>query len=469
MRVKVLPAHRTAMRGLRRASAAAVFGAVTLLSAGTAVAESLTDTFIQAYNASPILDQQRLLLRTLDEDVAVAVSAMRPVVSGQANITETFNDDGNSSTGGSLSLILDYTLADGGQRLMRIGAAKEAVLAARYGLVQQEQQILLNAADAYLGLLQALRNVDLRESNLRLLQQQLQAARDRFEVGEVTRTDVTIAQARLASAQSLLANARGQVDIQRETYRLVTGTLPTGRLLAPPPPPQLPSSVEQAQALALQVNPTIIALQHEVVAATLLADAAEADRLPSVGLRGTLGDSRQNGTTGSLSITGTVPIYNGGRLSALNRRAIANAQATRSELAQQARAVTEGVGRSWALLRIARAQITASQQQVRSAQLAFEGFREEAQLGARTTLDVLDAEQELLDARTSALEAEIDAQLAVYQVLAAIGLMTTDHLGLNVRRYDPTQYYNSVSNAPAISPSEQGGRLDSVLRRFGRN
>lgn len=456
--------------GVKRTLGALAIGTILGMSSGAALAESLTDTFIQAYRNSPLLEQQRYLLRTLDEDVAIAVSALRPSVNAQASYSKTVTDTVATSTGGSLSLILDYTLLDGGQRLMRIGAAKEAVLAGRYNLIEQEQTILLNAASAYLDLLQALRNVDLRESNLRLLEQQLRAARDRFEVGEVTRTDVTIAEARLAAAQSLLANARGQVDIQREIYRLVTGELPTGTLETPPPSPQLPPSLDRAQALALQVHPSITALQHEVVAATLLANAAESDRLPSLALDGSLGQSSSVGNlSSSLSVTGTVPIYNGGRLSALNRKAIANAQATRAQLAQQARSVTNGVGNAWSLLQIARAQITASQQQVRSARLAFEGFREEALLGARTTLDVLDAEQELLDARTSALQAEIDALLAVYQVLASIGLMTTEHLGLNVERFDPTDYYNQVSNAPAISPSAQGGRLDSVLRRFGRN
>ncbi|MGB3556712.1 MAG: TolC family outer membrane protein [Jannaschia sp.] len=455
-----------------RALRIAAVGAVMSLAAlpGGARAESLTDAFIQAYRASPLLQQQQYLLRALDEDVAVAVSALRPTVNAQASYGKRVTDGLPTSTSGSLQLVLDYTLLDGGQRLLRIGAAKEAVLAGRYRLIQQEQQVLLDTASAYLNLLQALRNVDLREGNLGLLQQQLRAARDRFEVGEVTRTDVTIAESRQAAAQSLLANARGQVDIQREVYRLVTGTLPTGRLQGPPPSPELPPSLDRAQALALQVHPLITAQQHDVVAATLIADATEADRLPTIGLEGRVGqNSSLERLDGSLTIQGNIPIYTGGRLSALQRRAIANAQATRSGLEQQARLITNGVGNAWALLQIANAQIVASRQQVRSAQLAFEGFREEALLGARTTLDVLDSEQELLDARTDALQAEIDSQLAVYQVLASIGLLTTDHLGLSVQRFDPSEYYNAVANAPAVSPSAQGGRLDNVLRRFGRN
>ncbi|MEM9796545.1 MAG: TolC family outer membrane protein [Pseudomonadota bacterium] len=448
------------------------------------MAESLSDAMVQAYDSSPLLEQQRALLRATDEDVAVAVSALRPIVSGQASYSKTLTitderptlfssgdlgRDRSTTTSSSLALILQYTLLDGGQRYLRLSAAKEAVLATRFGLVQQEQAVLLDAVSAYLNLRLAVLTVDVRENNVRLITQQLRAAEDRFEVGEVTRTDVALAQSRLASARSLLAAARGQVDVARENYRLTVGVLPTGVLQAPPAPPALPPSVDRAQALALQIHPLILSGQHEITAAVLLADAAEADRLPSIDLEGQLSYSRPDTSTANIGLVGRVPIYNGGRLSALNRAAIANAQATRAALNQQSRVIVDGVGAAWAALEIARAQIVASREGVRAAELAFEGFREEALLGARTTLDVLDSEQELLDARTAVLEAETDAQLAVYQVLASIGLLTTDHLGLTVERYDPTEYYRAVSNAPAISPEGQGGRLDRVLRRFGRN
>ncbi|MFO6463061.1 TolC family outer membrane protein [Jannaschia sp. KMU-145] len=456
------------IRTIRRLAGACAIAVFAL----PAAAETLTDTLIRAYRSSPQLEQQRYLLRATDEDVAVAVSALRPSVDFQSQYSTTYRDTGfgaATTTGASLGLVLNYTILDGGQRHLRIGAAKEAVLAARYGLVQQEQSVLLAAAEAYLNLRLAVRTVDVRANNVRVINQQLAAARDRFEVGEVTRTDVAIAQSRLATSQSQLAAARGQVDIAREVYRLAVGELPTGTLAAPPQPPALPANVERAQTLALQVHPLILSGQHEVTAGRLLAEAAEADRLPSISLRSDLTYARPDTTSLGATITGNVPIYSGGRLSALNRQAIARAQATRSELAQTGRAVTENVGRAWAGLQIAQAQITATRQGVTSAQLAFDGFREEASLGARTTLDVLDAEQELLDARTALLQAESDAQVAVYRVLTAMGLMTTDHLGLSVERYAPEAYYNLVSNAPAISPSEQGGRLDRVLRRFGRN
>lgn len=453
----------------------AVAGAVAMamaVSASAASAETLADALVQAYRSSPLLEQQRLLLQVQDDDVAVAVSALRPTVNGSFSYDKTYvsTDLGNATTTNSaLGLVLDYTLIDGGQRSFRIGAAKEGVLAARYRLLQSEQEVLLNAVGAYLNLRLALLTVDVRESNARLLGEQLRAARDRFEVGEVTRTDVAIAEARLASARSLLAAARGTVDIQREAYRLAIGVLPTGVLASPPAAPDLPPTADRAQALALQVHPLITAGQHDIAGLKLLADAAEADRLPSIGLQGRVNYARPDTTQAQVGIQGTVPIYNGGRLSALNRQAITRAAAAQSDLNQTARSITDGVGRAYALLAIAQAQIVATREGVRSSRLAFEGFQEEALLGARTTLDVLDAEQELLDARVAQLEAETDAQLAGYQVLAAVGLLTTDHLGLSVQRYDPTDYYRSVSNAPYVSPSERGSRLDNVLRRFNRN
>lgn len=451
--------------------------ALALVLALPVAAESLSDALIEAYRSSPTLEQQRFLLRGTDEDVAVAVSALRPTVNFEAQFSKStaFRDfqRQTTSTQSSLALILDYTLADAGQRHIRLAAAKEGVLAARFRLVNFEQSVLLDAASAYLNLRLAALSVDVRESNVRLIGQQLQAARDRFEVGEVTRTDVALADSRLATARSLLAAARGQVDVSREQYRLAVGRLPIGALQAPPTLPELPPSVDRAQQLALQVHPLISAGQHDVTALTLLADARAADRLPSVGLGGSISTTRGQNENATIGVTGRVPIYTGGRLPALQRQAIALSQASRSELGQTSRIVVEGVGRTWAALNVARAQVVATRQGVRSAQLAFEGFREEALLGARTTLDVLDAEQELLNARIDLLQAETDAQLAVYSVLAAIGLLTTEHLGLSVERYDVTEYYNAVSNAPR-TPIERegaarGNRLDSVLRRFGRN
>ena len=469
----------------RTAAAAALVGAATLGTV-SAQAQSLTDAMILAYDSSPLLDQQRNLLRAQDEGVATAVAALRPSLRYQAQVSSGRNvgrvvraQNGNAisrtTNNASASLIANWTLLDGGRRALQVAFRKEAVLAARWGLVDAEQTVLLNAVNAYLELALAVRTVDVRESNLRLITTQLDAARDRFEVGEVTRTDVAIAEARLAAAQSSLAAARGQVDIARETYRFVTGQLPGRSLSGLPPMPALPTSVEQAQALAVQIHPAIKQLQHTVVGRQILVQAQEAGRLPTVDFQVSAGVSDSSGQEDrsdsvSASITGSGPIYTGGRISSGIRAAVAELNADRNSLAQQARLVTQEVGQAWAMLQVAKAQVIASQEQIRSAQLAFEGFREEALLGARTTLDVLDAEQELLDARVARLQAETEAQGALYDVLDAIGLMTVDHLGLDVERYDPTEYYNAVRSAPAtLRSSARGDRLDRVLQRQGRN
>ncbi|WP_308914891.1 TolC family outer membrane protein [Jannaschia sp. LMIT008] len=454
-----------------RLAAAVVGTAMAMAQPMPAWAQSLTDALILAYDSSNILEQQRALLRGLDDDVAVAVAALRPTLSYRGTAGIDYDDVRGNSSNATLGVVLDYTILDGGQRAFRIGAAKEAVLAARWNLVQFEQEVLLLAVDAYLNLVLAARIVDVRESNLRLLDTQLAAARDRFEVGEVTRTDVSIAEARRAAARSALAAARGQVDIQRERYRLATGHLPGANLQGMIPTPELPPTVERAQALAVQINPTIKSSQHDITASRLLVQIADAARRPTLSFQGNAGVASRGVENAGIGLDVRGPIYDGGAISARTRNAIAGLQARQAGLLQQARAVTDNVGQAWAFLQIARAQVIASNEQVRSAQLAFEGFREEALLGARTTLDVLDAEQELLDARTARLEAQTEAELAVYRVMAAIGLLTTDHLGLRVERYDPSRYYNAVRTAPTTRPTQsvQGSRLDRVLQRFGRD
>ena len=460
------------MKPFRTAAATAI----ALCLAAPTFAQTLSDALVQAYRSSPILEQQRFLLRATDEDVAIAVSALRPIINFQASIDQNLDSTEfagtQTSADASLALVLDYTLVDGGQRHLRINAAKESVLGARFGLIQFEQTVLLDAVTAYLNLRLAARIIDVSESNLRLLTQQLQAAEDRFEVGEVTRTDVALAQSRLAASRSALAAARGDLDIAREAYRLAVGELPSSTLSGSVATPELPPSVERAQALSLQIHPLISQQQHAITSLTLLANATAADRLPTVALNSTLSRFSTRSDSLSVGITGSVPIYTGGQLPAIQRQAVAQAQAARADLGQISREIVNGVGNAWAGLEVARAQIIATREGVRAAQLAFEGFREEALLGARTTLDVLDAEQDFLDAQVDLLQAENDAQVAVYNVLAAVGLLTTDHLGLSVERYNPADYFNAVSKAPQTTQIERttrGGRLDSVLQRFRRN
>ncbi|MFN3575502.1 MAG: TolC family outer membrane protein [Tabrizicola sp.] len=448
---------------------------VLALSAVVAVpegrAETLTDALIAAYNNSNLLDQNRAVLRAADEDVAVAVSSLRPVVSytlqgawQRADITTTLGPSVSEGLSASLSLSAELTLLDFGRRRIGIDIARESVLATRQALIDVEQNVLLAAVSAYVDVRLAQEVVALRQSNLRLITQELRAARDRFDVGEITRTDVSIAEARLAASRAALAAAEGQLKIAREAYKAATGAYPHN-LAALPKAPALPRTLEEAQAVARATHPLLRQAQHQVTIADLQVELAKANRMPTVGAGATWRTDDNDQQSQSLGLTMNQTIYAGGRLSALQRKALAGKDSARAGLQQTAVGILQNVGVAWANLSVAAASIEASDLQIRAAQAAFDGVREEAAAGTRTTLDVLNAEQELLDARNARLEAEAQRYVAVYQVLATMGLLTVDHLKLGIPTYDPEAYYGAVRNAPAHSA--QGKKLDRILEKIG--
>jgi outer membrane protein len=434
------------------------------LMGGAARAETLTDTLIAAYQNSDLLEQNRAVLRAADENVAQAVSTLRPVVSFVAKGTHV-ETSGASTDSASLTLSASLSLYEGGDNKLAIEAAKEGVLATRASLLSLEQNVLLGAVQAHMQMRSALENVQLSQSNVRLIQEELRAARDRFEVGEVTRTDVSIAEAALAAARSGLVAAQGNLAAAREAFKLAVGRYP-GTIAGTPRVPKLPATLKAARDIGLRSHPDVVGAQHNVSLAELNVARAKTARRPSItaGLSYSIDDHGDDSSTLSLQLT--QPIYQGGRLISLERQAVNNREASRSNLHQTVRLVDQAVANSWANLAVARAQIQASDEQIRAAQLAFEGTKEEAKLGSRTTLDVLDAEQDLLDARAARIEAEVNQYVAVYSVLAAMGLMTVDHLQLGIPTYDPEAYYNTVKSAP-LSP--RGAQLDRVLKSLGKS
>jgi outer membrane protein len=434
-------------------------------------AETLADALIAAYDTSNLLDQNRAVLRAADEDVAVAVSSLRPVVSyalqGQwqrADITTLLGPSVSEGLSASLTLSADLTLFDFGRRQIGIDIARESVLATRQALVEVEQNVLLSAVRAYVDVRLAQEVVALRQSNLRLITQELRAARDRFDVGEITRTDVSIAEARLAASRASLASAEGQLMIAREAYKAATGAYPHS-LAVLPRVPALPRTLEEAQGVARATHPLIRQAQHQVTVAEFQVAAAKAERMPTIGAGVTLRTDDDDQQSQTLGLTMGQTLYAGGRLSALQRKALAGKDAARAGLQQTAVGVVQNVGVAWANLAVASASIEASDLQIRAAQAAFDGVREEAAAGTRTTLDVLDAEQELLNARNARLEAEAQRYVAVYQVLSTMGLLTVDHLQLGIPTYDPEAYYGAVEKAP--SHSAQGKKLDRILDKIG--
>ena len=461
----------------RWACAVALSGLVATFPAPSK-AESLAETLVAAYENSGLLTQNRALLRAADEDVAAIVSELRPILNWSSDITRDFGRartaqgvGPTTNTDIGVALSLDLLLYDFGQTRFRIDAAKESVLATRQLLRDIEQQVLLRAVTAFLDVRRNGEFVELRENNLRLLRQELRAARDRFEVGEVTRTDVAQAEARLAEARSGLATAQGNLQQAIEEFRAAVGRSP-GSLAAPRALPTLSETVADSRAIALRNHPRILEARHQVAAAELTILAADAAMRPSVSLSGRTGlredfDSDDFSRTGSVGVNVTGPIYRGGLLSSAKRSAMAQRDARRGNLHTVQLSISQDVGNAYANLRAAQAVQRSSREQVRAARVAFEGVREEAKLGARTTLDVLNAEQSLLDAQTNLISADTDVFIAAYNVLASIGQLTAKDLNLDVQTYDPAAYYNLVKDAPVpISP--QGEKLDRVLRAIGK-
>lgn len=471
-----------------RAIAGGTLAKVVALTAGIALsalpvrtgwADNLTDAFIGAYNTSGLLEQNRALLRAADEDVAIALSALRPIINWTAQVSQDVN---RISSGGVVTnteptdfftgLTLNQLIYDGGATLLGKQSAQETVLATRQSLIDIEQQILFRATTAYLSVLLQEETVQIRQNNVDLSSEELRASQDRFEVGEVTRTDVALSEAQLASSRADLADAKGDLSTAQAEYVNAVGKQ-SGKTQGQPSLPALPRSESEAQGVARQNHPAILSAQHQVRALDLLVQQQRANLGPNVNLNASAGltesldddDSLENAT---ISLNFNQPIYSGGGLAAAVRRAMATRDSSRANLLNVQKDITQGVTDAYVRFQTATASLTASTERVRASEVAFDGIREEATLGARTTLDVLAAQQDLLDAQLAEIASRTERSLAAYQLLVAQGLLTAERLGLAVQIYDPTLYYNLVKKAPT-QVSKQSRDLDRVLKALRRD
>jgi len=438
-----------------------------IVGAGAASADTLRQALIKAYNNSGLLEQNRAVLRAADEDVAQAAATLRPVFNWSAGVTHNFSN--TDSTSQSLALSAEMTIYDGGSNKFAIEATKETVLATRQSLISVEQNVLLDAVQAYMDVRRETETVALRQNNLRVIQEELRAAQDRFDVGEVTKTDVALAEARLASSLAQLEAAKGAIQQAKARYKQAVGVNANG-LSTPPSLPKLPASAEAAQSVAIRNHPAMRQIQHTIKAADLNIARAKTASGPTATIGGSYGIARTNSSKatepGSISFNIRGPIYTGGNIPSVIRKAQAQKEAQVANLHVSKRQIEQATATSYALLDMARASRKATEEQIRASQVAFDGTKEEATLGARTTLDVLNAEQDLLNAKASLITALVDEQVAAYRLLAQMGQLTVDHLNLPVQKYDPDAYYNHVKDAPAAS--DQGKALDRVLKALGQ-
>ncbi len=436
--------------------------------ARSASAETLADAFVAAYGNSNLLEQRRALLRAADEDVAQTAATLLPVANfvSRANMSgpEPIRDDSHWS--GSLAVSMDLTVFDNGVTRLAAEAAKETVLGLRAALLQVEQQILLDTVQAYMEVIRATRSVPLQENNVQLITQELRAARDRFDVGEATRTDVSIAEARLSAARGNLAAAEGDLEVARETYRSVVGEYPDD-LEWPKAPPVTDGSEEDARGVAVRNHPLIKEAQHSVNSAEANVRRARAAQGLTVDTSLSLSINEQSDHSYGASLSASLPLYRGGWASAL-RQVEANREAARAALLKSVVDVEFGVGSAWSRLQVSIARIEASERQVTASELAYNGVREEARFGSRTTLEVLNAEQELLDARSNLIGAEVEQYVLWYSLLSAMGKLTVEDLELGVVTYDPADHYDLANPERGSARSERGRGLDRVLEALGR-
>jgi len=438
---------------------------VGLLSTTQAVqADTLKQALELAYANNPGLLAARAQLRATDETVPIALSGWRPSVTVNGNVTRARNESiiqgpigsGAQFTGGTTlrtsqtaSVGISQPLFRGFSTMADTAAAKASVKAQRARLKSSEQQVLLAAASAYFNVLRDIAVVELRTNNVQVLSRQLEATQDRFRVGEITRTDVAQAEARRSASVSARILAEGNLQQSRASYVSVIGKEPEN-LVTPDPLGSLPGSRDEALAVAAEANPTLVAALFTAEAALENIKSTRGDLLPTVTLEGqfskgwdTIADQSESEQASARAVL-TVPLYQGGVVYARLRQAKHTAGQRRLEADQARLDAKEAATSTWEIYQSAKASIASIETQIVASEIALEGVQREAEVGARTVLDVLDAEQELLDARVSLVTAQRDQLVATLQVLSSIGRLTAENIDLNVTIYDAEGHYDDV-------------------------
>ncbi|MBV6656645.1 MAG: TolC family outer membrane protein [Devosiaceae bacterium] len=455
--------------------AAACVGLLTFGTVAPAYSETLAGALVRAYQTNPELNAARAGLRVTDEGVPQALAGYRPTVTGDAstgvNITRTRPDGRPNSTTTTYPTTLGLTVVQplfrGFQTRNSVAQAEASVQAGRAQLLNTEQNIFVSAAQAYMDVLADRSILTLRQQNVSFLEEQVRAAQARFDVGEGTRTDIAQANARRAFALAQVSAARAALTTSNAIYRQVIGTDPS-TLVTPSPFTQgMPRTLRAALDLALSTHPAIEAARANVDVAQSAAAVAEGALLPTLDLQGraqrTWDQGGSDGPNDSFSATLqlNVPIYQGGRASSQVRQSIELVGQRRLELDVTREQVRASVLSAFGGFESARAQIESSELEVAASQVALAGVIEEQRVGQRTTLDVLDTQEDLINARITEVNARRDLVVASYSLASSIGRLTAESLGLRVARYEPAEHYEAVRDAwhGLRTPDGRGGPL----------
>jgi len=435
-------------------------------------AETIGGALVKAYLNNPDINQQRAAVRVSDENISKAAASGLPSVSATASagwsvtqasvVTADGLGDGGTTTTGSNSVLQPQTygvsatqvLYSGNRVSNSVSAAEAGVLGVREQLRNTEQNVLLQALTAYMDVLKDAAIVDLNKNNVDVLKEQLRQTRDRFNVGELTRTDVAQAESSLAGAQATELGAEATLAAVLASYRQAVGDEP--RKLAPvgPVTKPLPKTINEAVSISQTEHPAITASMHGVDAAELQIKINEGALLPTVSVQGQV--TKEYNPASYLSGTQitnetvmaqvNIPIYDGGATYSGIRQA--KEQLSQQELATdlQRDKVRAAVVGAWGANQNSTGIIRAAKAEVTAAEVALAGVREEAKVGQRTTLDVLNAQLALLNARVQLVTAQHDQVVNSYTLLSAIGRLSVENLGLSVVSYDPTVHFNQVRN-----------------------
>lgn len=427
--------------------------------ASGAQAETLAEAIAMAYESNPTLQAQRATQRALDETYVQARTGWRPSITLQATATESElrtpggvpDAIGRRSygprvgEGASTALTINQPIYTGGRVAAAVSAAEADILAGRENLRRIESQVLSNVITAYVDVRRDQQALTIRQENVNVLSRQLDESRARFDVGEITRTDVAQSQARLAAAQSLFTQAQAQLAISRANYAAVVGRNPGDLAPEPSLATLLPSDVDQAFTAAEQNNPQIRAAEFTAQASRARVAGARAERMPRLDLRGTAtlnagdegrGEFEDYSRELVAGATVTVPLFTGGLNNSRVRQTIERNNTDRINIEGARRQVLQNLTQVWNQLTAARANISSTEQQVAAARIAQEGTRQEQQVGLRTTIDVLNAEQELRQAELAQVSARRDEYVAAALVLGNMGRLEARYLTPNVPQYD---------------------------------
>jgi outer membrane protein len=476
---RLIPSMRSAVstrwsaypRPVLAATAGAIVTMALLSAASPGWAETISGALAQAYYANPDLNQQRAGVRASDENLPRATSSWRPTATATGQFGYNYLDITTPTTSasfpptggasrlragtdpGTLSLTVTENVFNGNRTANGVRQAESNILGARETLRNTEETILLGAATAYMNVLRDTAILDLQKNNIIVLEEQLRQTRDRFNVGEVTRTDVAQAESSLASGRSSYFTAQSNLKTSIADYRRVIGVAPSRLEPARTIESLLPRTLGEAVTLALAQHPSIQAALHAVDAAALQVKLVEGELYPTLNVVGNVqqnynffGVPGERYFNGSIGAQLSVPIYEAGEVYARARQAKETLGQARLQADLQRDMVRESVVSSWSMLDAARASIQSSKAAVVSSEIALDGVRQEAAVGQRTTFDILQQQQILLSARVSLVTAQRDRVVASYTVMSAIGRLSAANLNLAVVEYDPTIHFDQVKD-----------------------